>query len=205
MAEVAEQTKVALAAFSCFTWQCDVVQEITAREAEAFFKMLETPHAAAEVETMRSELHAHYTKNWRDYLKHGPVPATELSLLSHQLGASRIQWVTSMLDATFAAAPSGKRKSIERIHGSLKRLIQGEDAVLPDLQGVYRSSRFFETQPESVRQPHQPLLMRIARKPSTHRKPTSKPNQRCRHRLKRWLSAHRFRQPHRRQRTIFLC
>ena len=150
MAEVAEQTKVALAAFSCFTWQCDVVQEITAREAEAFFKMLETPHAAAEVETMRSELHAHYTKNWRDYLKHGPVPATELSLLSHQLGASRIQWVTSMLDATFAAAPSGKRKSIERIHGSLKRLIQGEDAVLPDLQGVYRSSRFFEAQPESV-------------------------------------------------------
>jgi len=153
MAEVAEQTKVARAAFSCFTWQCDVVHEITAREAEAFFKILETPHASADVETVRNELHAHYTKNWRDYLKHGPVPATELSLLSHQLGAPGVHWVTSMLDATFAAAPARKRKSIENIHGALKRLIQGEDAVLPELQGIYRSSRFFAPPTDSVSAP----------------------------------------------------
>ena len=56
MAEVAEQTKIALAAFSCFTWQCDVVNEISAREAEAFFAALETHQTDAAVEAARSEL-----------------------------------------------------------------------------------------------------------------------------------------------------
>jgi ferredoxin-NADP reductase/ferredoxin len=143
MAEVAEQTKIALAAFSCFTWQCDVVQEITAREAEAFFNTLEKLQPSAEVEAARAGLHDHYTKNWREYLKHGPVPATELSLLSHQLDAPARAWVISILDATFAAAPARKRKAVQKMHDLLKELVQGKDAVLPAIQNLYRESRFY--------------------------------------------------------------
>jgi len=153
MAEVAEQTKIALAAFSCFTWQCDVVQEISAREAEAFFKLLESPQQAAEVEAARVELHTHYTKNWRDYLKHGPVPATELSLLSHSLEAAARSWVQAILDATFAAAPAGKRKALGRLHALLLELVHGKDGVLPELQAIYRESRFFSEKP-AAEQPH---------------------------------------------------
>ncbi|AFM11831.1 hybrid-cluster NAD(P)-dependent oxidoreductase [Turneriella parva] len=147
MAEVAEQTKIALAAFSCFTWQCDVVQEITAHEAEAFFNSLEKTQAAAEVEAARIGLHDHYTKNWRDYLKHGPVPATELSLLSHQLDAPAREWVKSILDATFAAAPTRKRKAVQKMHNLLIDLVHGNDGVLPAIQNLYRESRFFAERP----------------------------------------------------------
>ena len=157
MAEVAEQTKIALTAFSCFTWQCDVVQEITAREAEAFFRLLESPQSAAEVEAARVDLHAHYTKNWRDFLKHGPVPATELSLLSHSLDANAQSWIAAILDTTFAAAPASKRKAMQRMHTLLRELVQGKDAVLPELQGIFRESRFFTEKPAPELTPAEPV------------------------------------------------
>ena len=152
MPEVAEQTKLAHALFSYFTWQSDLVQEISAREAEAFFHALESPQVAASAEAARAELLAHYTKYWREYVKLGPVPVLELSLFSRSFDADSLAWLAHVLTRVFAAAASRKRKAIRHVHEALKKLLNGDDSGLPDLQRQYRDSRFFHDRPSTVAQ-----------------------------------------------------
>ncbi len=150
MPEVAEQTKIAHGAFSYFTWQSDLLREITAPEAEAFFQTLETKQSSAAIETARAELLGHYSKYWREYVKSGAVPALELSLFSQTLDADARGWFLQILASALAAAPSAKRKAIRPLHDALKKLIQGDDSVLPELQRAYRESRFFQERQNSV-------------------------------------------------------
>lgn len=135
--------------FAFFVWQTDLVREISAAEAEEFFRLLEVDDASLGA-ALRTELLHTYPKLWREYVKLGPPPPLELSLMTHGLEDEVRASMVKLLAALNRVASASKRKLSRRLSAALVRLLNHDDSVLKDLQDCFQKSRFFESRLKPV-------------------------------------------------------
>ena len=144
MPETSQQLKLPHTVFAFFVWQADLLREISAAEAEEFFRLLEVDEASFGA-ALRTELLQTYPKLWRDYVKLGPPPPLELSLMTHGIEDDMRASLAKLLHALQSVAPSSKRKASRSLSEALLRLLKRDDSALKDLQGFFRNSRFYES------------------------------------------------------------
>lgn len=143
MSVVATHEDLTQAAFAVFSWQCDVLSEVTAAEAEAYFRFIGSPATYAIKKEWGDALRSAYAKQWREYVRSGPLPAELLSQILLRLDEDARGVLLALLQQLLSAASRRKRDAL-RLHSSLLRqLVRGEQAALPGLQQAYRQSRFF--------------------------------------------------------------
>ena len=163
MPENSQHLKLPQTAFAFFVWQTDVVREISAAEAEEFFRLLEVDDASLGA-ALRTDLLQNYPKLWREYVKMGPPPPLELSLMTHGVEADMRASLVKMLSALDRAAPAAKRKANRVLSEALVRLLNNDESALKALQDTFQASRLYETRlktaaPEPV---HAPAEARVA-------------------------------------------
>jgi ferredoxin-NADP reductase/ferredoxin len=144
MPDGAHENKLPRTVFAFFVWQADLMREITAAEAEAFFQFLDGGKPNTSHGPLKSELTERYPKFWREYLKQGPPPPLELSLLTHKMDENLRAMIVQMLSALHRASPGRKRRQIAGLSQALMRLLQQDDSALNELQRYFQKSRFYE-------------------------------------------------------------
>ena len=143
MSESAHENKLPQTVFAFFVWQTDLVREITPEEAEAFFAFLESGGTTGSHGPLKSELSQTYPKLWREYVKQGPPPPLELSLLIRAVDENLRATIVQMLSAVYRASPGGKRRKTAGLAAALTRLLKQDDSALPELQRYFQASRFY--------------------------------------------------------------
>lgn len=146
MSEGAHENKLPQTVFAFFVWQADLVREITPAEAEAFFTFLEGGKPNTAHGPLKSELGERYPKLWREYVKHGPPPPLELSLLTRKVDENLRASILQMLSALHRASPAKKRKETTKLAEALSRLLKNDDSALGELQTFFQGSRFHAAQ-----------------------------------------------------------
>ena len=149
MAENSLHSKLPQAVFAFFVWQTDLLREITPAEAEAFFRLLEVDDASLGA-ALRTELTHSYPRLWREYIKLGPPPPLELSLMTHGVEDEVRASVVQLLSALHRASPGSKRKATQKLCDALIRLLKRDDSALKELQDCYQKSRFYESRLKTV-------------------------------------------------------
>lgn len=140
------QENLPRAVFAFFVWQSDLLAEITAAEAEAFFGLLEQQSLLDQ--NSRAGLHKAYPKLWRDYTRTGPPTPAELKAFVQQLPSGAHAALCECLEVLHRAAPRGKKRKSQELHKALLHLIAGDDSALALLHELYRQSRFTQPEPE---------------------------------------------------------
>jgi glycine betaine catabolism B len=148
MAENENHNRIGQAYFAFFVWQSDLLREITPREAEQFFAIVNG--SAPPLTQPLADLTQSYPKHWRDYVKHGPLPPLELSLIAQQIDDDVRVGLVQMLSAVHRAASFAKRRQTIGISKALTDLLSKDDNALMLLQGYYRKSRFFQDSPNAA-------------------------------------------------------
>lgn len=143
MTVAAVQDKLPQAVFALFVWQCDLLSEVTAAEAEAFFRFLDSAGTYGLSKEACEELQKSYSKQWRDYLRSGAMRPEQLNQLVQQTAGTARQALLGLLQALTDAAPRKKRQLQSSLSNLLNRLVNGHDAALTGLQAIYRESRFY--------------------------------------------------------------
>ncbi|HNA78648.1 MAG TPA: FAD-binding oxidoreductase, partial [Turneriella sp.] len=143
MTVAAVQDKLPQAVFALFVWQCDLLSEVTAAEAEAFFRFLDSAGTYGLSKEACEELQRSYSKQWRDYLRSGAMRPEQLNQFVNQVDGSARQALLGLLQALTDAAPRKKRQLQSSLSNLLNRLVNGHDAALTGLQAIYRESRFY--------------------------------------------------------------
>ncbi len=143
MAEISQHSKMPQTVFAFFVWQTDLLREITAAEAEEFFRLLEVDDAALGA-ALRTDLMQAYPKLWREYVKLGPPPPLELSLMTHGVDDETRASMVLLLSALHRASPSSKRRVSRNLFQALIKLVQRDDSALKELQDCFQKSRFYE-------------------------------------------------------------
>ncbi|MFO1479184.1 MAG: hybrid-cluster NAD(P)-dependent oxidoreductase [Turneriella sp.] len=143
MTVAAVQDKLPQAVFALFVWQCDLLSEVTAAEAEAFFRFLDSAGTYGLSKEACEELQKSYSKQWRDYLRSGAMRPEQLNQFVNQVDGSARQALLGLLQALTDAAPRKKRQLQSSLSNLLNRLVNGHDAALTGLQAIYRESRFY--------------------------------------------------------------
>jgi hypothetical protein len=138
MAENENHNRIGQAYFAFFVWQSDLLREITPREAEQFFAIVNG--SAPPLTQPLADLTQSYPKHWRDYVKHGPLPPLELSLIAQQIDDDVRVGLVQMLSAVHRAASFAKRRQTIGISKALTDLLSKDDNALMLLQGYYRKS-----------------------------------------------------------------
>lgn len=139
-----QHSKLPHVVFVFFVWQTDLLREISAAEAEEFFRLLEVDDASFGA-ALRTELLQTYPKLWREYVKLGPPPPLELSLLTHGIEDELRGSISKLLTALHRVAPSAKRRSAQGLSEALQKLLGRDDSALKALQDFYQKSRFYES------------------------------------------------------------
>lgn len=145
MSDGSSHPKLPQAIFTFFVWQADLLREITAAEAEAFFSFIDASAKTPLDAATRAELTQLYPRLWREYVKHGPPPPLELSLLTHGADENTRAALVQMISAVHGAAHGAKRKSNEQLCSALTRLLKRDETALGDLQAHFQNSRFYES------------------------------------------------------------
>lgn len=91
MTVAAVQDKLPQAVFALFVWQCDLLSEVTAAEAEAFFRFLDSAGTYGLSKEACEELQRSYSKQWRDYLRSGAMRPEQLNQFVNQVDGSARQ------------------------------------------------------------------------------------------------------------------
>ncbi|GAB4424137.1 MAG: hypothetical protein OHK0011_04500 [Turneriella sp.] len=143
MTAVAVHEKLSQAVFALFVWHSDLLAEVTAAEAEAFFNFIESAGIYGLSKEARDELQKAYAKQWRDYARSGPPRPEQLGQLVQQTDGSARQALLGLLQVLTKSVPRKKRKVQKSLNHSLRRLVQGEDGALAGLEEAYRQSRFY--------------------------------------------------------------
>ncbi len=143
MTEGVHENKLPQTVFAFFVWQADLVREVTPAEAEAFFEFLGGGKTNTTHGPLKSELSDRYPKLWREYVKQGPPPPLELSLLTHKVDENLRAAILQMLSAVHRAASGKKRKQTAGLVDALARLLKSDDSALSDLQRYFQMSRFY--------------------------------------------------------------
>lgn len=152
MAENSLHSKLPQAVFAFFVWQTDLLREITPAEAEAFFRLLEVDDASLGA-ALRTELTQSYPRLWREYVKLGPPPPLELSLMTHGVEDDMRASMVQLLSALHRASPASKRKATQKLCDALIRLLKRDDSALKELQDCFQNSRFYESRLKSASPP----------------------------------------------------
>ncbi|HNJ65165.1 MAG TPA: hypothetical protein PKW28_04670, partial [Turneriella sp.] len=105
MTVAAVQDKLPQAVFALFVWQCDLLSEVTAAEAEAFFRFLDSAGTYGLSKEACEELQRSYSKQWRDYLRSGAMRPEQLNQFVNQVDGSARQALLGLLQALTDAAP----------------------------------------------------------------------------------------------------
>lgn len=140
------QENLPQAVFAFFVWQSDLVAEITAAEAEAFFRLIEKQTLLDE--ESRAALHKAYPKLWRDYTRTGPPVPADLKAFIEHLPSGAHSALRQCLEVLQSAAPRSKKKKNQKLHQALLGLVAGDDNALALLHELYCRSRFAQTEPE---------------------------------------------------------
>ncbi len=142
MTAVAVHNNLPQAVFACFVWQTDLLAEVTADEAEAFFRFLDTAGAHGFSQETSDALRELYAKQWREYLRTGPLRPDELCSMLRDLDSSARQALMALLKKLAVAAPRRKRRLQSSLHKLLCRMLSGDDSALAGLNAIHRESRF---------------------------------------------------------------
>lgn len=151
------QEKLPQAVFALFVWQCDLLSEVTAAEAEAFFRFVESASAYGLSKEACDELQKAYAKQWRDYARSGPTRPEQLNQLLHHVDDGSRRALQGLLQVLAAAAPRKKRNLQNSLSDLLNRLVKGDDAALTALLEIHRQSRFYTEEAAKAAAPDQPL------------------------------------------------
>jgi ferredoxin-NADP reductase/ferredoxin len=150
MTATAGHEKLAQTVFAIFVWYSDLLSEVTASEAEAFFHFIESAATHGLDNDACAALQSAYAKQWRDYLRSGPPRAEQLGELVQELDSVARRAVLALLGSLAAAAPRKKRNAQSSHKDLLSRLLNGDATAVSGLESSYRQSRFFSEEEPAV-------------------------------------------------------